>query len=69
LVVKAGSTETITVKVNTNTTATFSIGLESVTASTDVEMDKIVSNNFEIKDVNTTSVTIDEDGSISNPKL
>lgn len=72
LVVKAGSTETVTVKVNTENAVTgnFSVELVSVGSSAaNVDGAPVAWETFQVKNVYTSSVTISTDGTSSNPKL
>jgi len=70
LVVMAGETKTITAKVATIGAGKFTVSVESVNASTEVELGTVVSNEFEaISNVNLTTATIDTDGTVVDPKL
>lgn len=71
LVVKAWETETVTVKVNTEATAgNFAVELVSVGSSAaNVEGAPVTWETFQVKAVDTSSITISTDGTSSNPKL
>jgi hypothetical protein len=64
VVVKAGETRTMTVRVNTEsaTFGEFAIKLLNVTASADVENEVIVSETFDVKDVAAAKLTVKNDG-------
>jgi len=73
LTVKAGTTITLTARVNTATnpssTLTFSVSVEAINATSPVELNSVESQKFGVVNITTTSLTIDTDGSVSNPKL
>ena len=73
LTVKAGETLTLTARVNTasnpSSTLTFSVSVEAINATSPVELTSVESNKFGVVNITTTSLTIDTDGSVSNPKL
>lgn len=68
LSVKAGETKTLTVKVATDATETgeFKISVDSVEASTDVEMNSIVSELFEVKGNVTAAKLTFKSGSVNS---
>lgn len=67
-VVKAGSTETITILANTDDTATgeFMIELTGVTSSANVQMDSVVSAEFDVKEVDAVELTVSDEGVNAN---
>ena len=69
LVVKAGETKTITAKVATGGSGKFAVEVTGVNSNVDFGTVMLKSEQFEIVSVTTTTVTIDPDGSVSNPKL
>ncbi|EKD66657.1 MAG: hypothetical protein ACD_49C00025G0001 [uncultured bacterium (gcode 4)] len=72
LVVKAGSTVTLIAKVTTTATAgTFAVELTDVASSAvTVKGTKVIGASFEVKTSPTaTAVTIDDDSSVTTPKL
>jgi len=73
LVLKAGSTETLTVKVNTedgaNISGLFSVQLTSLTSSANVLGGVQTSAQHEVKNVASATVEVSNDGTVSKPKL
>lgn len=70
-VVKAGSTETITILANTDYSSTpatgeFMVKLTGVTSSANVQMDSVVSAEFDVKDVDAVELTVSDEGVNAN---
>ena len=69
VVVKAGETRTLTVKVNTSTdNGEFAVSVANITASSTVDAATIVSNYFDVKNVTAAELTISNEGVNANVK-
>jgi len=70
LVIMAGETKTITAKVATIGAGKFTVSVENVNATANVELGTVVSSLFEsITVASLTTATLESDGTVANPKL
>jgi len=69
VVVKAGETKTLVAKVNTSSTGNFAIELDSLNATSTIEGENILGNEFEVQSTLASTWSLSNDGSVTSPKL